>query len=170
MILSLHEQARLFLLTILLGGGMGLLYDALRIFRHALPHPKLWMQAEDGFFWLLTAFLVFCVMLRANGGEIRFFLLLGLFGGMGLYFLTLSRLVIAVSDRLIAAICYLLRLFFRILLTPFALLLLPFRKPLRKLAVSCGERRKKWLHFLRMYAKIIKNRLRLNRKILRQKK
>ena len=36
MILSLHEQARMFLLCIALGGGMGLLYDCLRVFRHSL--------------------------------------------------------------------------------------------------------------------------------------
>ena len=37
MILSLHMQAKLFLLTILMGGGMGLVYDGLRIF--GMPCP-----------------------------------------------------------------------------------------------------------------------------------
>ena len=41
MILSLHAQAQLFLLTILLGGGMGLVYDGLRVFRHVLPQVLL---------------------------------------------------------------------------------------------------------------------------------
>lgn len=65
MILSLHAQAQLFLLTVLLGGGMGLFYDGLRVFRHALRHNAFWVQAEDGLFWLLAVFLVFCVMLHA---------------------------------------------------------------------------------------------------------
>ena len=106
MILSLHAQAQLFLLTVLLGGGMGLFYDGLRVFRHALRHNAFWVQAEDGLFWLLAVFLVFCVMLHANAGEIRFFTILGLFGGMGLYFLTLSRMVLAVSDKIISAVKY----------------------------------------------------------------
>ena len=55
MILSLHAQAQLFLLTVLLGGGMGLFYDGLRVFRHALRHNAFWVQAEDGLFWLLAA-------------------------------------------------------------------------------------------------------------------
>ena len=54
MILSLHAQAQLFLLTVLLGGGMGLFYDGLRVFRHALRHNAFWVQAEDGLFWLLA--------------------------------------------------------------------------------------------------------------------
>lgn len=170
MILSLHEQARLFLLMLLLGGGMGLAYDGLRIFRHTLPHSRLWIQIEDGIFWLLTIFLVFCAMLRANGGELRFFLLLGFFGGMGLYFLLLSRPVLAVSDRLLAAVCYLVRLFFRILFTPFLLLFLPFRKPLRSLGAICVQKRKKLLHLVKLYVKIIKNRLRRDCKILWQRK
>lgn len=72
MILSLHAQAQLFLLTVFLGGGMGLFYDGLRVFRHALRHNAFWVQVEDGLFWLLAVFLVFCVMLHANAGEIRF--------------------------------------------------------------------------------------------------
>ena len=169
MILSLQEQARIFLFTILLGGGMGLLYDGLRVFRHALPHKRFWIQAEDGIFWLLVVFLVFGVMLRVSGGEIRFFSIFGMFGGMGLYFLTISPLVIAVSDRVIALVKYLIGLFFRILLTPFYLLYLLFRRPLEKLGGFCGEKKKKLLHLLRMYVKIIKNRLRRDWKMLRHR-
>ena len=73
MILSLHEQARMFLLCIALGGGMGLLYDCLRVFRHSLHHKRFWVQAEDALFWLTAVFLVFGVLLRANSGEVRFF-------------------------------------------------------------------------------------------------
>ena len=73
MILSLHEQARMFLLCIALGGGMGLLYDCLRVFRHSLHHKRFWIQAEDALFWLTAVFLVFGVLLHANSGEVRFF-------------------------------------------------------------------------------------------------
>ncbi len=170
MILSLQEQARLFLLTILLGGGMGLVYDGLRVFRHAMPHKRFWIQAEDGLFWLLTVFLVFSVMLHASGGEIRFFSVFGLFGGMGLYYLTLSRWVIAVSDRIIALVRYIIGLFFRILCTPFYLLYLLFRRPLGNLGGFCVEKKKKLLHLLRMYVKIVKNRFQRDWKILRHGK
>ena len=51
MILSLHAQAELFLLTVLMGGALGLFYDALRLFRQAFRHKALWVQVEDGCFW-----------------------------------------------------------------------------------------------------------------------
>lgn len=161
MILSLHAQARLFLLTVLLGGGMGIVYDGLRILRHALPHRLLWVQAEDGLFWLLAVFLVFRVMLCASAGEIRFFTILGLFGGMGLYFLTLSPVVLALSDRIIRLTAYLLRLFFRILSTPFRLLWLLFRRPAKKMVGFCEKQRKKLLHSIKVCVKIKLHHLRL---------
>lgn len=169
MILSLHAQAQLFLLTVLLGGGMGLFYDGLRVFRHALRYNAFWVQAEDGLFWLLAVFLVFCVMLHANAGEIRFFTILGLFGGMGLYFLTLSRMVLAVSDKIISAVKYMLGLFGRIVTTPFRLLWLVFCRPARKIGGFCEKQRKKLLQSVKLCVKIIIHRLHINRRMLRKK-
>ena len=169
MILSLHAQASLFLLTILMGGGMGLLYDGLRVFRHALRHKPFWVQLEDGLFWLLAVFLVFSVMLCASGGEIRFFMILGLFGGMGLYFLTLSRFVIAVSDRMIRLVKYMAGLFWRIVTTPFYLLYLLFRKPLGKVGRFCGKQRKKLLQSCKLCVKMIVHHIRLDWRMLRRK-
>ena len=168
MILSLHAQARLFLLTILLGGVMGLVYDGLRVFRRALPHRRCLIQLEDGMFWLMAVFLVFRVMLQASSGEIRFFSVFGLFGGMGLYFLILSRLVIAVSDRIIWFIKSAVLLFFRIVLTPFWLILRPFQKPLKKIRGFCDKQRKKLLHSMKVYVKMKLHHLHIDWKIFRR--
>lgn len=168
MILSLHAQAELFLLTIFLGGILGLVYDGLRVFRHALPHKPFWVQLEDGLFWLLAIFSVFGVMLRASAGEIRFFTILGLCGGMGLYWLTLSRPVIAVSDRIISLVKYAVGLFWRIVTTPFRLLWLLFRRPLEKIGGFCGKQRKKLLHSWKLYVKIKVQHLRMDWKIFRR--
>lgn len=148
---------------------MGLFYDGLRVFRHALRHNAFWVQAEDGLFWLLAVFLVFCVMLHANAGEIRFFTILGLFGGMGLYFLTLSRMVLAVSDKIISAVKYMLGLFGRIVTTPFRLLWLVFCRPARKIGGFCEKQRKKLLQSVKLCVKIIIHRLHINRRMLRKK-
>lgn len=170
MILSLHAQAQLFLLTIGIGGGMGLLYDGLRLFRRSVRHSRFWIQTEDALFWLLAVFAVFLILLRANAGEVRFFAIFGLFGGMGLYFLTLSRLVLAVSDTLLRAVRQLLHLFLQIIFTPFYLLSLPFRRPVSKIRTFCGKQRKKYLHSLRVYVKMKQTRLKRDWKLLRQKK
>lgn len=160
MILSLQGQAQLFLMTVILGGILGLVYDCLRIFRHIVAHKRLWVQIEDGLFWMMAIFFVFVVMLGANNGEIRFFTIFGMFGGMGLYFLTLSHLVIAISDRVIYIMQRILGLLFTIILTPFRLVYLIFRKPLRKSGIFCGKIKQKVLHSCNFYAKIKLNKLR----------
>ena len=169
MILSLHAQAQLFLLTILLGGIMGLFYDGLRVFRRALLHKYFWIQLEDGLFWLLAVLLVFRVMLHASSGEIRFFSILGLFGGMGLYWLTLSRPVMAVSDRILYLLRYTIGLLWRIVTTPFHLVWLLLRRPLMKIAGFCGKQRKKLLHSSKVYVKMKIYHLRLHWRIFRRK-
>jgi len=170
MILSLHAQARLFLMTILLGAGLGLVYDGLRVFRHGLPHKVFWVQLEDGLFWFLAVFLVFGVMLRASSGEIRFFSIFGLFGGMGLYFLTLSRVVIAVSDRIIRLVKYIAVLLFRIVTTPFRLVWLVFRRPVGKIGGFCEKQRKKLLQSWKVYVKMKTQHLRIDWKIFWRRK
>ena len=169
MILSLHAQARLFLLTVLMGGALGLFYDALRLFRQAFRHKALWVQVEDGLFWLLAVLLVFCVMLRANAGEIRFFTILGLFGGMGLYFLICSRSVLVLGEKGLCLLKAALRLLWRIVTTPFSLLWLVFRRPIEKIAGFCEKERKKLLQSIKFYVKIIIHRLHINRRMLRKK-
>ena len=168
MILSLHAQAQLFLLTVLLGGGMGLVYDGLRVFRHGLPHKRFWIQMEDGLFWLTAVFLVFGVMLYASSGEIRFFSIFGLFGGMGLYFLALSPFVMAASDRILRLIKSVIFLFFHIVFTPIRLFFLPFRKPLQKIRGFCTKQRKKLLHSCKLYVKMKLHHLRIDWKIFRR--
>ena len=79
MILSLNEQARLFLFVILAGASIGAVYDTLRIFRKMIPHSMILIQLEDAFYWLGTAFFLFFMLLQQNYGEIRFFIILGVF-------------------------------------------------------------------------------------------
>ncbi|WP_304508412.1 spore cortex biosynthesis protein YabQ [Anaerotignum sp.] len=170
MILSLQGQAQLFLLTVLLGGGLGVVYDCLRIFRHIIPHKRLWVQMEDGLFWLCAVFFAFAVMLGANDGEIRFFAILGMFGGMGIYFLTLSRLVIAISDKVIYVMKKILFLLFTIIMTPFRLVYFVIRRPLVKAGFFCGKLKRKVLHSCGFYAKIKLNAIRRDWHIAVRKK
>ena len=154
MILSLQGQAQLFLLCVLMGGILGLVYDCVRVFRHIIPHKRLWIQLEDGLYWVGAVFFAFAVMLGANAGEIRFFMIFGMFGGMGVYFLSLSHLVIAVSDKVIYIVKKILFLLFTIILTPFRLVYLVIRVPLRKAGFFCDKYKKKVLHSCNFYAKI----------------
>ena len=63
MILSLNAQAMLFLSVTLAGAFIGSIYDVLRIFRKMIPHTMLFIQLEDAFYWIGTAFFLFFMLL-----------------------------------------------------------------------------------------------------------
>lgn len=170
MILSLNEQATLFLLTVAIGAIIGFLYDVLRIFRKMIPHKSFFIQVEDGVYWICVVFFMFFIMMIKNDGEIRFFSVCGAFLGMGLYFLAISPIVNMVSDRVVAILKYLILLFFTILRTPFRIMWLIIGNPVRKTRYFIHSKTRKVLHLCRVYVKINRRNAIRNAKILFRKK
>jgi len=156
----------------MVGAGMitALAYDGIRIFRKIVPHKNLFLQIEDAFYWLVVIFGIFLLMLKQNAGEVRFFSVMGAFLGMGIYHISLSPAVNAVSDKLVAAIRYVVKLFLTILLTPFRLLYLLLRKPVQKTGHFFNQKRKKLLHLCKVCVKIKTRAFRRNLKILHRHK
>ncbi len=169
MILSAHDQAELFLLTILLGGLMGLLYDGLRLFRRILPHKRFWIQTEDFLYWIILALAVFSVLLHKNAGEIRFFIFLGLGGGLLLYFLVCSPFIMRVGEGVLYGAKKVIVLFFTILFTPFRLVFSVFRRPMQKMKRFCEQHSKNCLHLCKVYVKIKMGSVRRGWRMLRKK-
>jgi spore cortex biosynthesis protein YabQ len=95
------DQLVFFAQVLLVGAAAGLIYDFFRILRRTFRHPDALTQAEDVIYWLLATVFIFYFILHSNDGEIRFYAVVGVFGGMGLYFFTLSRLLMAVSGVVI---------------------------------------------------------------------
>lgn len=96
MYISIADQTVIFLQAILFGAAVGIYYDLLRAVRRRLN--GLLTALLDGIFWLavIVAFALF-VLLIADG-EGRSYVLVGLTGGLLLYFLTLSPPVLALLD------------------------------------------------------------------------
>ena len=53
--MDIQGQGSLFLCCLLLGGGMGLVYDGMRLARRILPHGVWAVQIEDGLYWAAVA-------------------------------------------------------------------------------------------------------------------
>lgn len=170
MILSLNDQARLFLCVTIAGALIGAAYDVLRIFRKMIPHNMILIQLEDALYWIGTAFLLFIMLLQQNYGEIRFFVIIGTFLGMLLYFFTVSPVVNKISDKIVALIHTIIITFVTILLTPFRLIYILLRKPVKKTNTFIHKKMKKVLQFCKGYVKIKKRNIRRNVKILFHKK
>lgn len=102
---TIGQEALFFGSSILVGAGLFLLYDMLRIFRRIIPHGVLWVGAEDFFYWLICTGVVFVMLYRENDGMVRGFALLGMLFGMAFYYLVCSRCIISVNVRVWKGIC-----------------------------------------------------------------
>lgn len=154
MILSLETQVQFFWWMVVLGGALGLAYDGLRILRSVVPHNGFLVQLEDGIFWLCAGFYSFWVILQNHSGEMRFFVMLGLFGGMVIYFNGLSHGVRWIGEGCLGVLQKIIFLILEILCTPFRLVYLLICMPLQRIGRFCDKKRKKCLYFCRNYAKI----------------
>ncbi len=132
-------QFMLFFCTILTGILAGLIYEFYAGIGEILRLKRRVLAAGDFVFWLLLIAVVYALLLIYNQGEVRFFVLLGLGTGAGLYFRFLRRparaailLFLQQATRLLlftwrlyaflmAAFFFPFRMFYTILAFPFRL-------------------------------------------------
>jgi spore cortex biosynthesis protein YabQ len=115
------SQAMFFVWTMALGAVSGAVFDVFRIIRRIVRHSDFLTQIEDLLYWLFVSVLIFYFILHHNSGEVRIYAIIGVFSGMCLYFLTLSRLVVKLSLFVIGIIKKIIAMTIRILLLPIRL-------------------------------------------------
>lgn len=103
------QQVTLVLQSLLLGVGIGAVYDMLRALR--LHFRCGWAGAAllDTLFWAIVLAALFEFGLIAAAGQPRGFVLLTAAGGMGLYFAALSETVLEAIMRLLQVLAKLRR-------------------------------------------------------------
>lgn len=97
--LSIELERELFLLSVVLGCGLGLLYDIFRVFRAALPHGKILTFFEDIIYTFLYGFALFTFCTGLTGA-IRGFVLVGMLIGSVIEHLTVGNAVVSVLRSL----------------------------------------------------------------------
>lgn len=112
--LSLSEQWLTMSLMLLSGIGMGVVFDGYRVVSHELRFSKWTLPVLDLLYWAAATLVVFRVLSAGNNGEVRAYVFLGLALGVIIYFLLLSRTVIAIVRWTIGAVRYLIGLFIRL--------------------------------------------------------
>lgn len=133
----------LFLISFGCGLGLGAVYDVLRIFRIMLGMPRgtlatragqkgrskishclLWslLFVQDLLFAILCGIFLILILYFINDGQIRLLAPLGLGCGFFVYYVTIGRLVMRVSEVIIAWIHRAMRLILTCLLFPARLL------------------------------------------------
>lgn len=90
--MSLSEQARCFLASLLLGFILSLLYDLLRAVRLRRATKRRFTSALDLLYCAAFALLTFLFALRIGGGELRLYMLCSALLGAVSYFTLCTRL------------------------------------------------------------------------------
>ena len=93
----MQNQVLTFIIFILNGFLIGLLFDIFRVLRKSFKTPDSITYMQDILFWILSGFLTIFTILKFNNGEIRFFIFFGIFLGFSIYMLVFSSLFIKVS-------------------------------------------------------------------------
>lgn len=105
---TVSEETELFLLSVLLGGGLGVLYDVFRALR--VVFPPLGKPAAtavcDVIFFLCSGYIIYLFSLLCARGEVRGFFWAGALLGGIIYLLTAGTVVMGIIRTVMAGIVY----------------------------------------------------------------
>lgn len=90
----INNQAQLFLIFIVNGIIIGMLFDFFRILRKSFYTIDLVTYIEDFLFWILTGFIILYSIFIFNNGEIRLYMFLAIILGIIIYLLLFSTHII----------------------------------------------------------------------------
>ncbi len=147
-----------FLWSLLLGGGLSLVYDILRSGRRMGKNSIFRVNLEDGLFFLLAGGLLFVVAFDKNGGQLRWQGFLGTGLGIGSYYALFRnhvvnllvwgyQLVIRIALWLLKLVLLPVRLIYKLLAKPFWVIAWYSKQSVRKAGgILKTKRRKRELH------------------------
>lgn len=110
---TVSEQCSLFLLSVVLGLGIGVFYDVFRVLRIIFPSAakKKAVFAEDMIFMVVSGAAVFVYAALLCRGQVRFFCVIGTFLGFLLYIVTVGSLIVGILRSIASAIAKFFRKF-----------------------------------------------------------
>ncbi|MFZ5650580.1 MAG: spore cortex biosynthesis protein YabQ [Bacillota bacterium] len=127
--MPLLEQLEVFSWTLLIGMLAGICHVVYRVLRDTLRLKKFGTFAGDIIFWLLLTAIAFMLLLRANYGQLRLYVFIGLFLGaflfariLGNYTYRLVRWMLYMAGRIIRLMALLFYYAWKAVTFPFRVL------------------------------------------------
>ncbi len=117
MIVSVENEAFIFIMMFIAGGIVGFLFDIFKMLR-MLKFGKIWVFMTDMIFWLCATAIFICSVMYFNDGQMRWYEFIGIFLGIFLYFLLLSRYIVNLFLWFAKVIYKIFKIIFKIILTP----------------------------------------------------
>ena len=126
------DQALLFLIFIVNGIIIGLLFDFFRILRRSFKTKDFITYIEDILFWVLTGLLLLYSVFTFNNGEIRLYMFIGALLGCIIYMLSISNFIVKINTKIIISLKNILSKIINIIFIPFKFIIKFFRNILKK--------------------------------------
>lgn len=123
MTFSVENQATIFIVFIVCGVLIGVLFDIFRISRKLIPSGLYLTFIQDLLFCLCSFILLILFSYKFNFGQLRWYMFFGIIIGCLLYFITISKFVILIS-------VFIIKISVKILLIPIKTITKIFKKPL----------------------------------------
>ena len=98
----INNQSYLFLIFIVDGIIIGILFDFFRILRKSFNSKDITTNIEDFIFWILTGILVLYTVFVFNNGEIRLYMFLAITLGIIMYMFLFSKHIIKINVFIIS--------------------------------------------------------------------
>ncbi len=114
--MELASQVTTFVITIVTGALLGVLFDFYRVLRGNCNPKTVCTWFTDLLYWLVSTAVIFIALIFSNWGELRFYVFIGILSGLGLYYNLLSRYAIYLFSKLIRLVSITLGLINKIMI------------------------------------------------------
>ncbi len=139
----------------LVGGALiGVLFDFFRAYRLKVKSNKKATAFQDIMFWTVSSYLIFALIYRINGAQIRWYIFAGLAVGALIYNATVSKLMVKlilfVAKTVITVTGFIIKPFVKFakyLKKPFFIVFMPYRRLKYKIRSEINKIKK----FLKLY-------------------
>ena len=121
--MTITTETTLFLIFLLDGAIVGLLFDIFRILRKSFKTPDFITYIEDILFGIISGSILIFSIIMFNNGELRLFIFLGIILGLVLYMLTISKYVIKICVKVLQILTKTCGTIFKVVFFPVCLIL-----------------------------------------------
>lgn len=121
--MTITTETTLFLIFLLDGVIVGVLFDIFRILRKSFKTPDFVTYIEDILFGIISGSTLIFSIIMFNNGELRLFVFLGIILGLVIYILTISKYVIKICVKVLQIITKIYGIIFKVVFFPIFLIL-----------------------------------------------
>ncbi len=98
---EVYNQLFCLLVFFITGITIGVLFDIFRILRKSFKTLDFITYIEDILFWVLSGSIILFSIFKFNDGQIRSYVIIGIFFGIFIYIITISKIIIKYSVMII---------------------------------------------------------------------